>query len=145
MWLRLRNVEEKRTFVLASSLRTPDLYLLLENPRSLSLWGPPDFLSTCLGIDSLTKLCLTLCSSMDWSVPGSPILHYLSEFAQTHVHWVVMPSNHLILCLPFSFCIQSFLALGSFPMSQLCMPGSQRIGLKVNKVLSTLSNHKPRT
>ena len=27
--------------------------LLLENPRPLSPWGPPDFLSTCLGIDSL--------------------------------------------------------------------------------------------
>ena len=27
-----------------------------------------------------------------------PVLHYLLEFAQTHVHWCpVMPSNHLIL------------------------------------------------
>ena len=25
-----------------------------------------------------------------------------------------MPSNHLILCLPFFFCLQSFPALGSF-------------------------------
>ena len=29
---------------------------LLENPRPLSPRGPPDFLSTCLGIDSLTCL-----------------------------------------------------------------------------------------
>ena len=29
-----------------------------------------------------------------------PVLHYLPEFGQTHVHWVVMPSNYLILCLP---------------------------------------------
>ena len=28
--------------------------------------------------------------------PGFPILHYLLEFAQTHVHWTL--SNHLILC-----------------------------------------------
>ena len=28
--------------------------------------------------------------------PGFPILHYLPEFAQTHVHWTL--SNHLILC-----------------------------------------------
>ena len=25
---------------------------------------------------------------------------FLLEFAQTHVHWVMMPSNHLILCCP---------------------------------------------
>ena len=28
-------------------------FLLLENSRPLSPWGPPDFLSTCLGISSL--------------------------------------------------------------------------------------------
>ena len=31
----------------------------------------------------------------------------------------VMPPNHLILCSLFSFCLQSFPASGSFPMSQL--------------------------
>ena len=45
---------------------------------------------------------------MDYSTPGFPVLHYLPEFAQTHVHWVVMPSNHLIpyhtlLLLPSTF------------------------------------------
>ena len=40
----------KKKFVLSSSLRIPDSYLLLESPRPLS---PPDFLSTCLEIDSL--------------------------------------------------------------------------------------------
>ena len=29
-----------------------------------------------------------------------PWLHYLPELAQTHVHWIVMPSNSLILCHP---------------------------------------------
>ena len=37
--------------VLSSSLRVPDPYLLLENPRHLSQ-GFPDFLSTCLETDS---------------------------------------------------------------------------------------------
>ena len=36
---------------------------------------------------SVTKLCLTLCDLMDCSMPGFPVLHYLSESAQTHVHW----------------------------------------------------------
>ena len=37
----------------------------------------------------------------------------------------VMPSNHLILCPPFS-CPQSSLASGSFPMSWLFASGGQR-------------------
>ena len=40
----------------------------------------------------------------------------------------VMSSNHLILCVPFSSCLQSFLASGSFPMSQFFASGSQSIG-----------------
>ena len=32
------------------------------------------------------QLCPTLCNPMDCSMPGFPVLHYLSEFAQTHVH-----------------------------------------------------------
>ena len=30
----------------------------------------------------------TPCDPMDWSMPGFPVLFYLPEFAQTHVHWV---------------------------------------------------------
>ena len=37
---------------------------------------------------SVTKLCLTLCDPMDCNMPGFPILHYILEFAQTHVRWV---------------------------------------------------------
>ena len=41
---------------------------------------------------------------------------------------LVMPSNHLILCRPLLFCLQSFPASGSFPTSQLFASGSQSIG-----------------
>ena len=41
----------------------------------------------------------------------------------------VMPSNHLILCLPFSSCLQSFPASGSFQMSQFFESGGQSIGV----------------
>ena len=34
------------------------------------------------------KFCPTLCNPMDCSTPGFSGLHYLPEFAQTHVHWV---------------------------------------------------------
>ena len=40
---------------------------------------------------------------------------------------LLMPSNHLILCHPFSSCFQSFPASGSFPMSQFFASGGQRI------------------
>ena len=36
---------------------------------------------------------------MDCSTPGFPVLHYLPEFAQTHVHWVsdATQPSHLLL------------------------------------------------
>ena len=40
----------------------------------------------------------------------------------------VMPSNHLILCLPFSSHLQSFPASGSFPTRQLFSSGGQSVG-----------------
>ena len=41
---------------------------------------------------------------------------------------LVMPSNHLILYVPFSSCLQSLPASGSFPMSWLFTPGDLSIG-----------------
>ena len=49
---------------------------------------------------SLAKWCLTLCSLMDCSMAGFPVLHYLPESAQTHVRWIsdaIQPS-HPLLC-----------------------------------------------
>ena len=65
---------------------------------------------------------------MDCSMPGFPVLHYLPEFAQTHVHWVsdaIRPSHPL--------SSSSLLALHhpqhwSFPMSQFFTSGDQSIG-----------------
>ena len=48
----------------------------------------------------------------------------------------VMPSNHLISFVPFSFCLQSFAASGSFPRSQLFASGGQSIG--VSALISVL-------
>ena len=50
---------------------------------------------------SVTQLSLTLCDPVYCSTPGFPVHHQLLELAQTHVHLVGMPSNHLILCCPF--------------------------------------------
>ena len=56
-------------------------------PARTSLWG------FCC---SVTKSCPTLCDPTNCSKPGFPVLHYLPEFAQTHVHWVsnaIQPSQ----------------------------------------------------
>ena len=37
---------------------------------------------------AVAKSCLSLCNPMDCSMPDFPVLHCLSEFAQTHVHCV---------------------------------------------------------
>ena len=49
---------------------------------------------------SVTQSCPILCNPMNRSMSGLPIHHQLLEFTQTHVHRVVMPSSHLILCHP---------------------------------------------
>ena len=49
---------------------------------------------------SAAQSWLTLCDPVDCSTPGSPVLHYLLQFAQTPVHWVGDPSSHLMLCCP---------------------------------------------
>ena len=70
---------------------------------------------------SVTKACPTLCSPMDCSMPGFPALHYLPKFAETHVDRIGDAINHLILCHPFSSCLPTFPASGSFPMSPKCI------------------------
>ena len=49
---------------------------------------------------SVTQSSQTLCDPMDCSMPGLPVQHQLPDFTQTHVHVLVMPSNHLIHCHP---------------------------------------------
>ena len=47
---------------------------------------------------SVGKSCPAFCDPMDCSTPGFPVLHYLLEFAQTHVHWIrdaIQPSHPL--------------------------------------------------
>ena len=54
---------------------------------------------TLFGGCSAAQSYLTLCDPMDCSTPGFPVLHYLLEFVQIHVHWVsdaVQPSHPLL-------------------------------------------------
>ena len=53
----------------------------LSDPGSIFL---PSQICCC----SVAQSCQTLCNFMDCSTPDFLALHYLLEFAQTHVHWV---------------------------------------------------------
>ena len=56
--------------------------------------------SSRVQFSSVAQSCPTFCDPMNHSTPGLPVHHKLLAFTQTHVHLVVMPSNHLILCHP---------------------------------------------
>ena len=62
---------------------------------------------------SVAQSCLTLCSPMDCSMLGFPVLHYLPEFAQTHMHWI-NDANHLILCHTLLFLPSVFASIRVF-------------------------------
>ena len=50
--------------------------------------------------------CVWLHDPMDCSMPGFPVLHYLPELAQTHVHWIsdaIQPSHVLSSPSPPAF------------------------------------------
>ena len=75
---------------------------------------------------SVTKLCPALCDPMDCSTEGFPVLFYLPEFAQTHVHWIddsIQPT-----VAPFSPCAQSFPGPVFLPMNWLAASGGQSTG-----------------
>ena len=67
-----------------------------------------------LQFSSVIQLCPTLCDPMDYSTPAFPLHHQLPELTQTHVHRVMMPSNHLILCRPLLFLPSIFPSIRVF-------------------------------
>ena len=88
----------------------------------------PSFFGFCCC--SVSQSCLTLCNPMDCSTPGLPVLHYLLEFGQTHVHWVdydTQPSYRLLSPSPPTFSLSP--ASRSFPGSKFFASVGQSIGV----------------
>ena len=80
-------------------VRTPERMIRWsqsENNAQICMWLVTEIKSNT--VTSVPKLCPTFCNPVDCSTPGFRVHHQLPEFTQTHVHWVVMPSNHLTLC-----------------------------------------------
>ena len=75
---------------------------------------------------SVTKPCPSLCNPMGFSKQGFPILHYLPEFAQSHVICVsdaIQPSYPL--SPPFPLALNLPPPSGSFPINRLFAWGGQ--------------------
>ena len=78
-------------------------------------------------LSSVTQLCLTLCNPMDCSMPGcpSPTPRACSNSCSLS-QWCHPTISSSVV--PFSSCLQSFQAAGSFPMRQFFASGGQSIG-----------------
>ena len=78
---------------------------------------------------SVTQSHPTLCNPMDYNTPGLPVHHQLPKCTQNSCplsQWCHPTISSSVV--PFSSCLQSFPASGSFPMSQLFGSGGQNIG-----------------
>ena len=72
----------------------------------------------------LLSSCPTLCDLMDCSMPGLPVHHQLPDSCPSTQWYHPTISSSIV---PFSSCLQPFLASGSFPMSQFFASGGQSI------------------
>ena len=107
----------------------------------LSLWKLTGYMK--LGkFSSVTQLCLTLCDPMDCSMPGFPLQHQPLNLLKLMFFKLVMLCYHLILCVPFSSCFQSFPASGSFPVNQFFASGGQSIGASALAYSNFLSSNE---
>ena len=86
--------------------------------------------TSIIHFSSVEKSCLTLCHPMDCSMPGFPVLRYLSPgiFSNSCPWSWWCHSTISFSVAPFSSCPQSFPASGSFPVSWLFPSGDQSIG-----------------
>ena len=79
----------------------------------------------CLAVQSSP----TLCDPMDCSMSGFLVLHYLPEFAKTHVYWIGDAIQHFHPLLPLSPpSLHLAQHQGLFPMTWLFTSGGQSIG-----------------
>ena len=88
-------------------------------------------LGSVVVVQSLSRVWL--CSPIDCSMIGFPVLHpspgvYSNSYP---LSWWCHPTTSSS-AIPFSFCLQSFSASGSFQMSQLFPSGGQSIGVSAS-------------
>ena len=80
---------------------------------------------------SVSQSCPTPCNPMDHSTPGFPITNSRSLLKLMYLK-SVRPSTISSSVIPFSSCLQSFPASGSFPRTQFFASGGQSIGVSAS-------------
>ena len=98
-------------------------------PRKLFLWFFSVYQSQFHVVDVQSLSCVWLFASL-WTAARQASLSFPISWSLLKLMSIelMIPSNHLILCRPFSSCLQSFPASGSFPMSRFFASGGQSIG-----------------
>ena len=98
------------------------------------------FFRILIQFSSVPHSCPTLCDPMSRSRPGLPVHHQFLEFAKLMSIESVMLSNISSSVIPFSSCLQSFPASGSFQMNQLFTSGGQNIGVSASTSVLPMKN-----
>ena len=76
---------------------------------------------------------------MDCSTPGFPVLHHLWSLPNSCASSQSCHPTISSSVIPFSFCLQSFSASRSFPMSRFCTSGGQSIGVSASASVLPMS------
>ena len=81
---------------------------------------------------SVSQSCSTLCDPMDCSMPGFHVQHQPRACSDScpSSQWCHATISSSVV--PFSSCLQSFPASGSFQMSQFFVSGGQSIGVSAS-------------
>ena len=87
-------------------------------------------ISLVIQFSSVQSLSCVWLFVTSWTVAHRPSLSITNSRSLTKLMSIelVMPSNHLIPVIPFSFCLQSFPASGSFQRIQLFASDGKSIG-----------------
>ena len=89
---------------------------------------------------SVGKLCLILCDPMDYIAREAPLSSAVSEslLKFMSIESVMLPTISSSVA-PFYFCLQSFPASGTFPVSQLFASGGQSTGYSASALVLPMS------
>ena len=90
---------------------------------------------------SVTQSCPTLCDPWTAACQASLSITNSQSLLKLMSIELVIPSNHLILCRPFSSRLQSFPESRSFPMSQLFASGGQSTGVSASASVLPMKEH----
>ena len=86
-------------------------------------------------LSSVAQSCPTLSDSIECSNPASLSISNCQTTLKLMSIESVIPSNHFILCVPFSSCLQSFPAAGSFQMSQFFASCGQSVRVSASALV----------